>query len=49
MERAKHLLLSSNLSISEISFSIGYENPLYFSRLFRKYTGSSPTEFRNGD
>lgn len=48
MERAKHLLLSSNLSVSEISFSIGYDNPLYFSRLFRKYTGSSPTEFRNG-
>lgn len=47
MDRARDLLLSSTLSVSEISFSVGYDNPLYFSRLFRKYTGSSPTEFRD--
>ncbi len=47
MERARNLLLTSNFSVSEISFAVGYDNPLYFSRLFRKYTGSSPSEFRN--
>ena len=46
MDRAKTLLLSTNLSISEISFAVGYDNPLYFSRLFKKYTGSSPSEFK---
>lgn len=45
MERAKNLLLTSDMSISEISFSVGYDNPLYFSRIFKKYTGSSPSSF----
>ncbi|MBQ1207286.1 MAG: AraC family transcriptional regulator, partial [Lachnospiraceae bacterium] len=26
---------------------VGYDNPLYFSRLFRKQSGMSPSEFRN--
>lgn len=46
MDRAKDLLLSTNMPVSEISFSVGYDNPLYFSRLFKKYTGSSPSEFK---
>lgn len=46
MERAKNLLLSTNMSVSDISFAVGYDNPLYFSRLFKKYTGSSPSDFK---
>ena len=46
MERAKEFLLTTNMNISEISYAVGYDNPLYFSRMFKKYTGSSPVNFR---
>lgn len=48
MEKARELLKFSNLSVSEIAERVGYDNALYFSRLFKKYTGLSPTEYRNG-
>lgn len=43
---AKFLLETTNYNISEISNLIGYENPLYFSRFFRKQFGVSPSQFR---
>ena len=43
---AKGYLENSTKNIAEISYEIGYENPLYFSRLFRKSTGMTPTEYR---
>jgi AraC-like DNA-binding protein len=43
---AKGYLENSSKNIAEISYEIGYENPLYFSRLFRKSTGMTPTEYR---
>jgi AraC-like DNA-binding protein len=46
MEKAKDLLLNSSLSIKEISNLVGYENSLYFSRLFCKMEGFSPREYR---
>ncbi len=46
IEKAKGLLLNSALSIKEISNIVGYENPLYFSRLFSKQEGVSPKAFR---
>lgn len=46
IEKAKELLLSSSLNISEISSLVGYENSMYFSRLFKKNNGMSPTEYR---
>ena len=45
--RAKELLRSTSYSIQEISTMVGYENPLYFSRIFKKQTGSSPKEYRS--
>jgi len=47
IEEAKNLLLSSNKSISELAFSLGFEYPQYFSRLFKSKTGMTPLEFRN--
>ena len=44
--KAKDLLINSQLNIKEISNLIGYENPLYFSRLFHKIEGMSPREYR---
>lgn len=39
-------LLHSNLSISEIAYSLGFETVSYFSKFYRKHTGKSPSEIR---
>lgn len=36
----------SNLRINEISSKVGYKDPLYFSRIFRKHMGISPRDYR---
>lgn len=46
LELAGNLLESTFLSIKEIALQVGYNSPLYFSTVFRKYTGMSPREFR---
>lgn len=47
IEEAKNLLLSSNMTISELAFSLGFEYPQYFSRLFKLKTGLTPLKFRS--
>ena len=44
---AKGYLENSDKNINEISNIVGYENALYFSRLFKKYTGMTPSEYKN--
>ena len=46
VETAKALLVSSNTSVAEISYIIGYNSPKYFCRAFRSCTGMSPREFK---
>ena len=46
MSVARDLLVSSRLNISEISQASGYEDPSYFTRVFRKETGLAPRRFR---
>ena len=46
INRAKGLLDSMTGSISQIADILGYQSPLYFSRVFKKHTGLSPTEYR---
>ena len=43
---AKRLLLFSDLSVKEISFAVGFDNPHHFSRAFKNRTDTSPSEFR---
>ena len=43
---AKNILLENNFSISEVAYELGFEYPQYFSRLFKKKEGISPTEYR---
>jgi AraC-like DNA-binding protein len=44
---AKRLLCYSDMSASEIAYHLSFEDPSYFSRFFKKYTGITPIEFRN--
>ncbi len=46
MANAQSLLESTEYNISEIAEAVGYDNPLYFSRLFHKHIGVSPSEYR---
>lgn len=48
IEKAKELLEFGNYNISQVSAMVGYDNPLYFSRLFKKYVGVSPKEYKKG-
>lgn len=43
---AKGLLINTDYSISKIADAVGFDNALYFSRLFHKHTGMSPMKFR---
>ena len=45
MEKAKDFLLSNSMTISNIAHLVGFDDPLYFSRVFKKYTGYSPKEY----
>lgn len=46
IDKAKHLLLSSSDSISGIAYSLGFNYPHYFSRIFKQKTGKTPQEYR---
>ena len=46
IEQAKVQLLTTKQTISEISYGLGFEYPNYFSRLFKRKTKLSPTEYR---
>lgn len=46
MDNAVSLLETTDYNVAEISAIIGYDNSLYFSRLFKKHKGVSPSEYR---
>lgn len=46
LNRARTLLESSDYPIQEIAAMVGYDNPLYFSRIFHRYMGESPSRYR---
>lgn len=47
IEEAKRILLTTYQSVSEVAYSLGFEYPQYFSKLFKRKTGNTPQEFRN--
>lgn len=46
LTNAKNLLATKEYNVTETAYAVGFKNPLYFSRLFTKRAGISPTEYR---
>ena len=46
VERAKQRLAESTDDISIVAYELGFQHPQHFSRMFKRITGSSPTQFR---
>lgn len=49
MNKAKELLRYTGMRSSEISLEVGYKDPHYFSYLFKKTQGMTPTQYRNSE
>jgi len=47
IDETKKLLYSSSMSGKEIAYELGFDDPAYFSRFFKKYTGTTLKEFRD--
>ena len=45
VKKAKELLTNSNLTVKEVCFLVGYKDPNYFSRIFKKKIGMTPSEY----
>ena len=46
VEKAKDLIATNTMYLSDIAPMVGFSDPLYFSRVFKKTTGIPPTEFQ---
>jgi len=46
IKKAKEFLVNSKMNIAEISFEVGYNDPNYFTRVFKEYEDLTPSEFR---
>ncbi len=47
IEKAKTLFAEKKMNVTEVSDYLGFDNPQYFSRVFKRVTGLSPTEYKN--
>lgn len=47
LQKAEVLLLTSTMSVAEVAYAVGFDNPRYFSRIFSEEKGVSPSHFRN--
>ena len=48
LERARHLLRSDGLTVSQVAYEVGFRDPAYFSRVFKKQYGQPPVKWRKG-
>ncbi|GAO44084.1 AraC family transcriptional regulator [Flavihumibacter petaseus] len=46
LEKAKELLYSTNMTVTHICYTMGFENLAHFSRAFKSYFGNSPSDLR---
>ena len=48
LNHAAGLLRKTSMNITEVSLASGFPTPSYFSRMFRRYTGLTPSQYRDG-
>ncbi|MDR2626552.1 MAG: response regulator [Dysgonamonadaceae bacterium] len=48
INKAKELILRKDLTFSEIAYRVGYNDSAYFTRIFKKHTGTTPKEYKSG-
>ena len=46
LDRACELLITSDMEISQVGIATGYDDPYFFSKIFKKHVGISPSEYR---
>ena len=46
MNKAKELLRTTQMRSSDVAYAVGYNDPHYFSYLFKKHTGMTPRDYR---
>ena len=46
IQRAGRLLCDTNLSVKEVAAELGYDDPFYFSRIFKSVNGLAPSDYR---
>lgn len=47
IEASAKLLKNRNLNVNQIAYAVGYQDPNYFSKVFKRYMKTSPIEYRN--
>ena len=47
IEESKKYLINTNYSIIDIAIATGFEDQSYFTKVFKKYTGMTPRQYRN--
>ncbi len=47
MDASAKLLKNRNLNVNQIAYAVGYQDPNYFSKVFKRYMKTSPIEYRN--
>ena len=47
LSKARQMLLSSQMSVADVAYSLGFENPTHFSRIFKQQYGASPSTYGN--
>jgi len=46
VRKAKQILINSELSVNDVAFNVGFNEPNYFCKVFRRFTSSTPTQYR---
>lgn len=49
MTKAAELMKDDTLTIAEIAYKVGIDDPYYFSKTFKSYFGISPSQYRKGE
>ena len=47
IERAREMLEATSLTVKEVAAALGYDDPFYFSRVFKSINGLAPTDYRH--